>query len=141
MVVALHRDDDERHTRPGQLTRHARGAQRSRLHIVQPQTFALVRRDTLPEHADYRDTGCALSPSCLACPLARCQYDERGGVRRIVTMARDREIALLRTRHRAPINALASTYGLTRRSIFRILRDAREAGGGRTLEAGRGKRS
>ena len=37
----------------------------------------IVRRDSLPEHARYKDEGCELSPSCLRCPLPRCQYDER----------------------------------------------------------------
>ncbi len=84
----------------------------------------LVRRDTLPEHADYRDTGCELAPSCLHCPRTHCQYDEaRPGTG--ATLARDREIAALRRRHRIPIDMLAGTYGLTRRSIFRILRDTR----------------
>ncbi|MFI5178423.1 MAG: hypothetical protein ACHQO8_07670 [Vicinamibacterales bacterium] len=43
-----------------------------------------------------------------------------------MTEARDREIALIRQRHRAPIAALADTYGRTRRSIFRILSEQRE---------------
>ena len=85
----------------------------------------LVRKDTLPEHTEYRDTGCGISPSCLRCPLSRCQYDEPGGTRRLVADARDREIALLRRRHRAPIMLLARTYGLSRRSIFRILAEQR----------------
>jgi hypothetical protein len=92
---------------------------------VQP-TLPLVRRDMLPENAAYPDTGCDLFASCLRCPLARCRYDAPpGGLRRLKTEARDREIALIRHRHRAPINALAATYRLTRRSIFRILREQR----------------
>jgi hypothetical protein len=94
-----------------------------RLRVVPAEPLALVRRDTLPEHADYRDAGCELSVSCLHCPLVRCQYDEPAFARRKLAIdARDREIALLRRRHRAPIDTLAETYGLTRRSIFRILR-------------------
>ncbi|MBI2724012.1 MAG: hypothetical protein HYX50_03020 [Chloroflexi bacterium] len=89
----------------------------------EPRPFALVRRDTLPEHTEYRDTGCALSPSCLRCPLPRCQFDEHSGARRMVTARRDSEIALLRRRYRAPIDLLAQTYGLSRRSIFRILKE------------------
>lgn len=87
--------------------------------------LALVRRDTLPEHADYRDTGCDLFASCLRCPLARCKYDEPATARRASIAARDREIALLRRRHRAPIGMLAGTYGLTPRTIFRILSEQR----------------
>ncbi len=89
------------------------------------EPLPLVRRDTLPERTEYRDTGCDLSASCLRCPLARCRFDVAGGVGRLVMDARDREIALLRRRHQAPINMLAGTYGLTRRSIFRILREQR----------------
>jgi hypothetical protein len=97
------------------------------LRIVDADVLALVRRDTLPEHADYRDTGCELSASCLRCPLARCKHDDPpGGARRLVTNARDREIALLRRRHHAPIDMLAGAYGLSRRTIFRILRRHRE---------------
>lgn len=80
-----------------------------------------VRSGLLPEDTDYRDTGCELSESCLRCPLARCKYDEPAPSRRLAVMPRDREIALLRRRYRAPIALLASTYGLSRRSIFRIL--------------------
>ena len=35
-----------------------------------------IRREALPEFANYRDTGCELAPSCLRCPFARCQYDK-----------------------------------------------------------------
>ena len=82
----------------------------------------------LPENAAYPDTGCDLFASCLRCPLARCRYDSTpGGLRRLKTEARDREIALIRHRYRTPISALAATYGLTRRSIFRILSEQRAA--------------
>ena len=97
-----------------------------RLHADAVAPLPLVRRDMLPENAAYADSGCDLFASCLQCPLARCRYDAPpGGLRRLLTEARDREIALIRRRHRAPINALASTYGLTRRSIFRILSEQR----------------
>ena len=35
-----------------------------------------VRREALPEYANYKDEGCELAPSCLRCPFARCKYDE-----------------------------------------------------------------
>jgi len=88
----------------------------------------LARRDTLPDYADYRDTGCELAPSCLRCPFARCQYDVGGGVRRHMLDRRDREIALLRRRHHAPIDMLAGTYGVSRRTVFRILRRFEDVG-------------
>ena len=94
-----------------------------RLRIVEGRPLPLVRRDTLPDYADYRDTGCDLAPACQRCPLRRCKDDEPAAPSS--THARDREIAMLRRRHRVPIDMLAGTYGLTRRSIFRILRETR----------------
>jgi hypothetical protein len=89
------------------------------------EPLPFVRKDALPDHVSYRDTGCELARSCLACPLPRCQYDEPGSVRTWLIAARDREIALIRRKHHVPINALARTYGLTRRTIFRILQEQR----------------
>ena len=95
----------------------------SGLRLIRGGALPLVRRDTLPEHADYRDTGCALAPRCLSCSMDRCKDDEPDTASKM--RARDREIVMLRRRHGAPIDMLACTYGLTRRSIFRILGDAR----------------
>ena len=50
----------------------------------------------------------------------------RAAPRKWLVEARDREIALLRRKHRIPVNTLARTYGLTRRSVFRILQEQRE---------------
>ncbi|HXK33263.1 MAG TPA: hypothetical protein VNM91_04525 [Dehalococcoidia bacterium] len=124
-MVAL-RDDERIYRR--------RSVQPSRLRVVD-EALPLVRRDTLPEHAEYRDTGCDLAPSCLRCPFARCRYDEPPA-RRSAQHARDREIALLRRKHNAPIDLLAQTYGVSRRQVFRILERAREDG--RTGDRGPG---
>jgi hypothetical protein len=88
------------------------------------EPLPLVRSDTLPEHADYRDTGCELSPTCLRCPLRRCKYDDPGSTARMAREARDREIVLLRRKYRAPVALLAATYGVSRRTVFRVLQDA-----------------
>ncbi|HYM15768.1 MAG TPA: hypothetical protein VEZ14_09420 [Dehalococcoidia bacterium] len=96
---------------------------RPRLRIVAGGPLPMVRRDALPEDTDYRDTGCDAAPSCLRCPLARCKYDEPPRPRPADAVARDREIALIRRRYGVPIKELARAYGLTRRSIFRILRE------------------
>lgn len=84
-----------------------------------------VREDALPENLDYPDTGCNLAPRCLDCPLPRCRYDEPGGARRLLTETRDEEIVRRRATERLSINVLARRYGLSRRSVFRILRKAR----------------
>ncbi len=79
-----------------------------------------VRIDALPEHVDFRDTGCELSTTCLRCPLERCRYDEPGGARRLVQGSRD--VAVQRFREEGTgIDALATQFGISRRSVFRIL--------------------
>ena len=87
-----------------------------------------VRIDALPEHLEYRDTGCDLAPSCLRCPLARCRYDEPGGARKLLQGSRDEAV-----RHRrgegVAIDALAGEFGISRRSVFRILAAGRAASG------------
>lgn len=117
-MVAIRREEIDRERRAGG---------RPALRIVEPPPRR-VREDALPEHTEYRDTGCDLAASCLACPLARCKHDDPGGMARVTMAARDREIAYLRRRYGAPVDMLARTYGLSRRTIFRIMR--REEGGG-----------
>lgn len=77
--------------------------------------------DSLPEEYPYRDEGCQLSPSCLSCPLPRCRYDEPESRRDPGKELRDRAI---RNLHRSGIGApeLASRFGLSKRSVYRILK-------------------
>ena len=129
MVVALRHEDET--TSATRKRRERRPERRPwvRLHADATAPLPLVRKGMLPEHAGYADTGCDLFASCLRCPLARCRYDDApGGLRRLMTDARDREIAAARRRERTPINTLAAHYGLTRRSIFRILSEQRRTG-------------
>ena len=79
-----------------------------------------TRRDALPEHTQYTDTGCDVHPSCLTCPLVRCRYDEPGGVRKVYSEDRDRAIAGMQ-REGVPIDAIARRFGVSRRTIFRAL--------------------
>lgn len=83
------------------------------------------REDALPEHVDYRDSGCDLFPSCLRCPLPRCRYDEQGGVRAVLNRQRDREIR--RMRHDTPLTVaqIAKHFRVSRRTVFRALADGR----------------
>jgi len=84
------------------------------------QTYGRVRSDSLPEHTRYRDDGCEVSPSCLTCPLPRCRYDEPGGLRGLVNSYRDGQMLELRLKG-APVEALAERFGVSRRTVFRIL--------------------
>jgi len=78
------------------------------------------RRDALPEHTHYADTGCDLHVSCLTCPLVRCRYDEPGGARKLLSEDRDRDILSLRRQGR-PVSAIAARFGISRRTVFRVL--------------------
>jgi hypothetical protein len=79
-----------------------------------------VRADALPEYLEYRDGGCDLSPTCLRCPLERCRYDEPGGARRLLQAPRDDALCRRRAEGVA-IDALAAEFGLSRRTVFRVL--------------------
>jgi len=81
-----------------------------------------VRDDALPEHQDYADSGCDIWDRCLTCPLPRCRHDEPGGARQIFLRERDSEIARLRRGDGAGIDELARRFGVSRRTVFRVLR-------------------
>ena len=81
----------------------------------------LPRQDALPEHVDYRDEGCDLFPSCLACPLVRCRFDVPGGVRTMLNRVRDREIHRMREELEVPVDEIAERFRVSRRTVFRVL--------------------
>jgi hypothetical protein len=85
--------------------------------------------DLLPEQIQYRDDGCEVSPSCLTCPLPVCRYEVRGGLAALQRGPRDAE---LMDAHRkgAGIETLCRQFGLSRRTVFRILAAARQAEAG-----------
>lgn len=122
-MVAWRRERDRRSAWPAKP--------RLRVVTARPPDAPLPRvsRAELPDYADYRDTGCDVSPSCLRCPLPRCKFDVPPPPRPDPTAARDREIRA-RRRQGATARALARDYGLTRRTIFRILREQSEQSGG-----------
>ncbi len=104
------------------------------------QLFVRPRRDALPEHTQYLDTGCDIHASCLTCPLVRCRYDEPGGARRLLSEARDRSIVALQSRGDS-ISAIAERFGVSRRTVFRVLARSRPStlrqaqGSGRTVSS------
>jgi hypothetical protein len=87
--------------------------------------LAPVRSDTLPENFTYRDDGCDISPSCLNCPLPVCKYDDPDYLRRTVRGARDQAIVEARERDRLPVPALASRFGVSTRTVHRVLQSQR----------------
>ncbi|MEX2372327.1 MAG: HTH domain-containing protein [Dehalococcoidia bacterium] len=80
-----------------------------------------VRSDALPEQVEYRDDGCDLFPSCLACPLPRCRYDVPGGVRAMLNQERDHQIRVMREAAGLSVDALADRFDVSRRTVFRAL--------------------
>ena len=86
------------------------------------------RKDALPENTHYTDSGCDLHPSCLSCPLIRCRYDEPGGARRLFSDERDRRIVRLQREEELSIDLLAARFGVSRRTVFRVLARDRAAG-------------
>ena len=87
------------------------------------------RLDTLPEHHTYRDLGCEVSPSCLRCPLPQCKHDEPGWYLRQQRAQRDRTMCQLRSREGLSITQLASRFGVSTRTVFRVLHQARDGAG------------
>jgi hypothetical protein len=96
------------------------------MELMTPALDRKPRLDALPENIEYRDTGCDLYPSCLRCPLPRCRYDDAGGAAQMLRTGRDATILRLAERDGLPINRLAEMFGVSRRTIFRVLRNGRE---------------
>jgi len=85
------------------------------------------RIDALPEYLDYVDTGCDLYSSCLNCPLPRCRYDDPGGAPAMLRTGRDEAILRYAAKDDVSIDSLAEMFGLSRRTIFRVLKRSRRA--------------
>ena len=85
------------------------------------------RIDALPEYMDYADTGCDLYSSCLTCPLPRCRYDDPGGAPAMLRTGRDAAILRYATQENISIDNLAEMFGLSRRTIFRVLKRSRRS--------------
>jgi hypothetical protein len=82
--------------------------------------------DNLPEHVHYQDSGCEVSPTCLECPLPVCRYEVPGGLSAILREPRDAEVLTAR-RQGTAIDGICRQFGLSRRTVFRILSAARRA--------------
>ena len=79
-----------------------------------------MANNVFPPDWDYPDLGCELAPSCLHCPLPRCRYDDTS--RRPSKRRRDEEIWHLWAHQGHTVSQLAARFGLSRRSVHRILR-------------------
>ena len=78
--------------------------------------------DLPPELCQYKDEGCEVCHSCLACSLPRCIYDEPKNIKQMKHMRRDREIQRAYCVEGLGIASLAQRFHISRRTIYRILR-------------------
>jgi len=77
--------------------------------------------------ANWRDTGCRLSPSCLACPLSKCVHDlPYGHYQRELT--RHKDLVSLPVALALPTAEAARVLGVTERTVSRIRARGRLAG-------------
>ena len=81
--------------------------------------------DSLPESFPYRDDGCHVHPHCLTCPLPQCIYDDPGWLQRERRRSRDQEVLRVRDRERLSVPQLAQRFGVSERTVFRILSRSR----------------
>ncbi len=88
------------------------------------------RGDGLPEDTLYIDRGCG--DDCtrsLDCPYPRCRYDEPLVTRRERLMPRDKAIVEARVKDGLPIAVIAQRFNVGTRTVFRVLRSARNGAG------------
>ena len=83
-------------------------------------TDRLLRRDALPEHMIYRDNGCEASPTCLTCPLPRCRYEAKGGLREILNVPRDAHLVQM-YQSGISVNIIAAGANVSKRTVYRVI--------------------
>ncbi len=84
-----------------------------------------IERDLPPEYYRYQDGGCEFASFCLNCPFPKCIYDEPGGRQRWLKGLRDKEVAGLFATESKGVNELAVMFGVSQRTVQRILKRAK----------------
>jgi hypothetical protein len=80
-----------------------------------------VELDLLPEHVHYKDEGCEMSASCLACPLESCVYDTPHGKQVLLKRRRDDEMARVYREEHPTYHELARMFKVSTRTVQRVL--------------------
>ena len=83
--------------------------------------------EDVSEFYHYEDTGCEVSDSCLDCPLPQCRHDDPSWYLRNRRLARDFRIVRTMQLEVLSIEETAMRFGITNRTVFRILQRCREA--------------
>ena len=81
--------------------------------------------DALPEHYPYKDDSRHVSTSCLSFPLPWCKYDDPATYHRELREGRDREVVQVKSTQGKTVPQLAQHFGLSQRTIHRILERAK----------------
>ena len=83
--------------------------------------------DDVSEFYHYEDTGCEASDSCLDCPLPVCKYDNPDWYHRNRRFAKDFRIVQIMQQESLSVAGAAERFGITPRTVFRIMQRCREA--------------
>ena len=71
--------------------------------------------------------GCSDHPTCLTCPFETCRYDmSRDAFKALLRRHRDRERVAIIEAENMTAEQAAARFGVTRRTISRMVRRARE---------------
>jgi hypothetical protein len=84
--------------------------------------------DLPPEYCQYKDEGCDLAHSFLSCPFPQCIYERPRGRQRWRKQRRDREIFRLFARGEHGVRELAVIFGVSMRTVQRVLRNTPREG-------------
>jgi len=83
-------------------------------------------QDLPPEYCRYKDDGCELADSCLNCPFPECIYAQPRGKQQWLKELRDGEVLRLFTAQGKEVKELAPMFGVSQRTIQRILKRAKK---------------
>ena len=81
--------------------------------------------DLPPEYCHYRDKGCEFANSCLNCSLPQCIYEQPRGRQRWLKRLRAREMIRLFTNEGKKVKELAAMFGVSQRTVQRVLKRAK----------------
>jgi transcriptional regulator of acetoin/glycerol metabolism len=86
--------------------------------------FDDLELDLPPEYCHYQDNGCEFADSCLDCPFPDCLYDQPRGKQRWLKALRNEAVLRLFSDQAKRVKELALMFGVSRRTIQRILKQA-----------------
>lgn len=84
-----------------------------------------IRRDALPENANYPDTGCGAIVACLDCPLPACLEDEKSRQGLIVKSTARRELIRERINGGLTVEQVSIEFNVSERTVHRAVSTGR----------------